>query len=272
MQMSKVVKNSSHVVERIEVQSENLFFQEHQARYEFAKAFVQPGVMLDIACGNGYGCDLLQPICDADVIGVDLDLPTLSNARQTYSQKKINFLSGSGTEIPFADRSFYTITSMETLEHIANDHKFLRELARVMQPNGVCIITTPNKLYSLSHHITNPFHMREYDEASLYNLLSQYFGSVSIYHQGFAKGYHNEVRLYAQTIQERKRNLNSLTRFAIENIYRPVKNLLPTSITNFAIKGILGLSYPQPEQSQITISSDVVEDCSNFVVICKQPL
>lgn len=263
--------NKSGVVERIEVQPDSLFFQEHVARYDFAKGYIQPGRLLDLACGTGYGCDLMQPICASDVFGMDIDQPALEQARGEYKSSTICFLSGSGTAIPFAGATFANITSMETIEHIADDHGFVRELARVLQENGVIVLTTPNRAYSERHGIVNPFHVREYYEPELLKLLNQYFGQVEIFHQGFGESFHERVKEYSQKIQEQKKHLNPVLRFVIDKIYRPLKKRIPARVTNFVIYRLLRVSYPQPQKKEIVISRESGEDCSNFVAVCHNP-
>lgn len=45
---------------------------------------------------------------------------------------------------PFDDASFDVATAVEILEHVENPRFFLRELARVLKPRGVAIVSTPN--------------------------------------------------------------------------------------------------------------------------------
>jgi ubiquinone/menaquinone biosynthesis C-methylase UbiE len=260
----------SEIVERMDVRENSLYYREHLARYDLARKYVSPGPILDIASGTGYGCDLLQPIYQALVVGIDIDFPALSAARRAYANRQITFLSASGTQIPFRTETFNTITSMETLEHIQDDQGFLAELSRVVRPDGVCILSTPNRMYSLKHGITNPYHMREYSETELVDLVSRFFSSVQIFYQGFDNDYHTTVREYSDAIQSRKENLNPVLRWVINHIYRPAKKLIPTSVANYYIRKFLHLSFPTPSSAHIAISPNPVQDCSNFVLVCRK--
>jgi len=54
---------------------------------------------------------------------------------------------------PFVDASFDTTMAIEILEHLENPRRFLRELARVLRPNGVAIVSTPNLTSLLSRFL-----------------------------------------------------------------------------------------------------------------------
>jgi len=261
----------SQVVERMSVQPESLFYHEHLARYRFAVQHMQPGRTLDIASGTGYGANLLSQTPGVSVVGADLDQPAMAQARRDYPDGCISFMVADGCFLPFRDACFDSIVTLETLEHIDDDHGYLRELTRVLRPDGVCILSTPNKAYSLRHRIVNPYHVREYVVGELLDLLGTYFAMVELYYQGYSAQYHDRVRGYAASIQAQKRKLNPVVQFLIRYIYRPVKQLIPTTVVNAFIRRLLGLSYPQPDLSDITISPEPIEDPSVFIVLCRQP-
>lgn len=263
---------NQHVVERIEANPESLYYQEHVARYTLAREHVVPGPLLDIACGSGYGASLLQPACASWVVSVDIDLPALAEAQRNFGAPGVIFLAGNGESIPCRASTFQSISCMETLEHVQDPDAFLRELTRVLRPDGTLILSTPNRLYSEERHLVNPFHIREYSKDELRALLSNYFGALRVFQQGFDNSYHANVRDYASEIQKRKRQLNPALRLLIDRVYRPLKAKVPRSATNFFVRRLLGLSYPQPSVQQIAISENDIESCSNFVVVCRQPL
>jgi len=47
-------------------------------------------------------------------------------------------------DLPYDDASFDYVISVETIEHLENPWHFLRELSRILKPDGVLILTTPN--------------------------------------------------------------------------------------------------------------------------------
>lgn len=259
------------VVERIEAEPDNLFFQEHLARYRFAADHLQAGRALDIATGTGYGADLLSQIPGSSVVGVDVDRAALQKARRDYSRSELSFVRADGIHLPFAASSFQTIVTLETLEHIDDDRGYLAELARVLRPDGVCVLSTPNQEYSRRHRISNPYHVREYTASALRRLLKEYFANVDVFYQGYGDEYHAQVVAYQRLIQQRKRNLSRVLRIAIDRIYRPLKPYVPLTITNLVIQRTLKLSYPQPSHQSITISSSPVHDFSVFVAVLQAP-
>ena len=260
---------ANKVVERIEVDANSLFYREHLARYHFSETYIQPGYTLDIATGTGYGADILAQHTGVSVIGVDIDLASLAQAYKTY--KQISFMNVNGLALPFMDKCLQNIVTLETIEHIEDDHSYVQELARVLRPDGVCIVSTPNREHSLRHNRVNPYHVREYIEPELMGVLQTGFHDVRIFFQGYSSRYYDNVRQYSEAIQADKQKLNPAVQFAINHVYRPIKQHIPTSATNFFIHAMLKRTYPQPDFSDVTISDKPVEDTNVFIAVCKQP-
>src|SRR5690348_13511788 len=92
---------------------------EHMHRYVAARLLVQGKRVLDIACGEGYGSDLLSEAA-ASVVGVDIDEAAISHARQAYVRPNLKFLRGDAVAIPLGDSSVDVVVSFETIEHLAD--------------------------------------------------------------------------------------------------------------------------------------------------------
>jgi ubiquinone/menaquinone biosynthesis C-methylase UbiE len=255
----------------MDVRPESLFYHEHLARYRFAETYIRRGRTLDIATGTGYGANLLCQNPEIYVVGADIDRQSLREARQEYPDKRIGFLSANGSLLPFQDDCFQNIVTLETIEHIADDYEYSRELARILHPDGVCVLSTPNREHSEHHHRSNPYHVREYSEYELIRLLRRYFTTVDLFYQGFADRYYRGVSQYAADIQSAKQQLNPLVQFIIDNTYRPMKQMVPTRMTNFFIRKLLKRTYPQPSLADIVISPGPLEDTSVFIAVCQQP-
>ncbi len=159
---------------------------EHTHRYAFARRFVAGRRALDAACGEGYGTALLGAVAEA-VIGVDFDEATIAHARSTYaSAGNVSFETGSVTALPFADASFTAIVSFETIEHLAADDqpRMLAEFARVLAPDGVLVLSSPNRRrYSDECGYRNPYHRHELYRADLERLLDGHFAHRRWFHQ-----------------------------------------------------------------------------------------
>ena len=135
---------------------------EHWHRYHFAARWVAGKRVLDVACGEGYGSAFLGRSA-AYVAGVDVSPEAIAHAERTYARPgAVEFVQASCTRLPFPDLSFDVAVSFETLEHIEGQEAFLDELARVLTPAGVLILSCPNKLeYSDKRDFANEFHVKE---------------------------------------------------------------------------------------------------------------
>lgn len=150
---------------------------EHWHRYLFARQFVAGKDVLDAACGEGYGSAWLARAA-RKVSGLDVDAPTVAAARAKYGGPSLQFDVGSVAAMPYADASFDYAISFETLEHLAEQEAMLREFRRVLRPDGVLIISTPNKAeYSDKRHFQNAFHVHELYEDDFRALLGRHFAA-----------------------------------------------------------------------------------------------
>lgn len=61
--------------------------------------------------------------------------------------------------LPFVDNEFETIFSFESIEHLPEPKIFLKELYRVLQPNGYLVLTTPNILWEPVHWFSAIFNI-----------------------------------------------------------------------------------------------------------------
>lgn len=156
---------------------------EHLHRYLAARRLVQGKRVLDIACGEGYGSDLLTGAA-AKVIGVDLDEASIAHARRTYARSNIEFLLGDATAIPVADSSVDVVVSFETIEHLTDHRTLMLEIKRVLAPGGVLVLSSPDRHeYSDVPRYKNPYHLRELYLSELQALLGEHFRKHAIYGQ-----------------------------------------------------------------------------------------
>lgn len=156
-------------------------FWEHVYRYAFACRFVAGKKVLDIACGEGYGAAALLKAGAETVVGVDVSNEACIHARERYG---IDTRTGNAEDIPMPDASVNVVVSFETIEHVPEPLRFLRECARVLAVGGTLIISTPNKdVYSGSGTTPNPFHRSEMTEKEFVAALSEKFRRVRLYTQ-----------------------------------------------------------------------------------------
>ena len=151
---------------------------EHTHRYLLAADYCEGKRVLDVACGEGYGSYILAQSATS-VVGMDIDEKTISAANKRYGSPIIDFVAASCTQIPFPDGSFDVVVSFETIEHISEQKLFLSEISRVLRPNGIAIISTPEvKEYNRHLEKPNPFHTNELSTDDFATLLSMSFQSV----------------------------------------------------------------------------------------------
>ena len=174
--------------ERLETFITNETMTEHLHRYALAMEFIAGKKVLDIACGEGYGTNLMAKKA-LHITGVDIDNITIENAKKKYTACNIVFATGSVLKLPAHDNSFDVITCFETLEHISEQEEMLAELKRVLTPTGILLISTPDKKsYSDKTGYKNPFHKKELYEQEFKNLLANYFPNTCFYRQNSYSG------------------------------------------------------------------------------------
>ena len=157
---------------------------EHWHRYHFAAPLVRDRDVLDVACGEGYGSALLARSARR-VTGVDLAAAAVAHARERYAGLgNLDFRAADCAALPFPDASFDAVVSFETIEHIVAQDAFLDEVRRVLRPEGLFIMSCPNKAeYTDKRDVVNEFHVRELYRDELERLLAPRFAHLKWYGQ-----------------------------------------------------------------------------------------
>ena len=157
---------------------------EHWHRYHFAARWCAGKRVVDVACGEGYGSALLARHA-AHVTGVDISSEAIEHARKIYALlANAEFVRAPCTSLPLADASVDVAVTFETVEHIVEQAQFLAELARVLKPDGVLILSCPNKLeYSDKRGFANEFHVKELYRDELAALVGSRFAQLAWYGQ-----------------------------------------------------------------------------------------
>ena len=108
--------------------------------------------MLDIGCGNGAQTTLFSSGFK-QVFG--LDYVPIRKSESPVSDKRIKFLQGDATKLPFTSESFDFISCFEVLEHIEDDNLVVSEIHRVLKNNGFLYLTVPNRWWIFETHGAN---------------------------------------------------------------------------------------------------------------------
>ena len=156
---------------------------EHLHRYAVACELASGKLVLDIACGEGYGTAMLAEVAQ-HVIGVDNSDPVIAHATNKYQRANLEFKIGNCAKIPIPDGSLDLVVSFETIEHHGQHDEMLMEIKRVLKPAGLLLVSSPNKNeYSVAPNSSNPFHVKELNRSEFECLLGRFYKRVAIYGQ-----------------------------------------------------------------------------------------
>lgn len=227
---------------------------EHLHRYRFAKEFVKGKKVLDLGCGEGYGSFMLSE--DAGfVVGVDIDPECVRHASSKYSGGNLRFVEGSITDVPDGRDSYDVIVCFEVLEHIDGHNQLMDEVKRLLKPDGVFIVSTPDKrTYSDQPDYHNPFHVKELYPDEFRDLLSKRFGRVFLYGQRVEPG-SRIFPLFECDIPERQ--------FAIEETG---DGFVFSSADDLTAKYFIAVASDNPAQDTRLVGDSRVVDMSDTVI------
>lgn len=168
--------------ERIEARPGEPWYEEHVSRYLWASRFLDAKVIIDAACGSGYGLEVLRSGEVEFVVGFDRSLGALRGKDQQLSP----VACADVLRLPLVEDSVDAVTSFETIEHLSDAEMFLDELVRVLHPQGVLFLSSPNGWLTSKRpdgRPANRFHVREFLPEELVELLEERFDEVSLFGQ-----------------------------------------------------------------------------------------
>ena len=151
------------------------------ARYEITTEAVKKlGVhrnLLDVGCGDGVLMARVAPLIE-QVVGIDSEEDAIHWAREKLRPfPNCEVIRSSCYQLPFEDKSFEAITSADVIEHLKEPQSYLREVCRVLRPDGAFVLTTPQWRSDRKWDIR---HEREYQPEEIRALLTQFFDEVTL--------------------------------------------------------------------------------------------
>jgi len=126
---------------------------------EFLSHNINGKLVLDAGCGTGWFSKEASSR-GADVISIDVGENLLKIVAQKCQSRRV---VGSILTLPFSDNTFDIIISTEVIEHTPAPINAIREMYRVLKPNGLLILTVPNKLWYPAIFIANALKLRPYE-------------------------------------------------------------------------------------------------------------
>jgi len=162
-----------------DVPEENYWYRRHLVVYEWIAAQVDGLQAVDMACGEGYGSNVLAERA-ASVVGVDANPEAHEHARLRYVRPNLRFerdLVESFAEACDA------VVFLQTIEHVQDAGAILDHFRSMLAPGGRVFVSTPNLLTLAppgAEKSDNPWHVHEYRAAEFRELCEAHFPRVEL--------------------------------------------------------------------------------------------
>jgi SAM-dependent methyltransferase len=164
-----------------DVPAENYWYRRHLAVYEWIGARVAGARVIDMACGEGYGAEVLSRSA-ASVLGVDANPEAFEHAQLRYRRQNLSFERGM-VEMHGEPGVYDAVVFLQTIEHVQDPAGVLGHFRRLLRPGGVAYVSTPNLLTLAppgAAKSDNPWHIREYRAPEFDDLCHQVFDDVEL--------------------------------------------------------------------------------------------
>ncbi len=154
------------------------------ARYHFASSFCENKNILEVACGSGQGLGYIAGKAKM-VIGGDYTESLLRLAQEHYGSR-IPLCRLDAQKLPFKSDLFDVIILYEAIYYLKQPDEFFLEAGRILKPEGMILISLPNKSLPdfhpspFSHRYYTPHELRQLMEPHGFNL--NFFGNIRIDH------------------------------------------------------------------------------------------
>jgi SAM-dependent methyltransferase len=163
-----------------DVPAENYWFRRHLRVYEWIAGRCAGLDVVDLACGEGYGTEVLASRA-ARVVGVDANPEAHEHARTKYSRAGVRFELGT---IEAFDERCDAVVFLQTIEHVEDPERTLRRVRSFLRPGGRAYVSTPNVLTLAppgASRSDNPWHLREYRPDEFAALCESCFDGVELF-------------------------------------------------------------------------------------------
>ena len=135
--------------------------------------------VVDMACGEGYGADVLARRA-THVTGVDANPEAHEHARLKYTRPGVRFVRDL---VETYSEPCDAVVFLQTIEHVHDPKAVLDHMRSLLRPGGTVYVSTPNVLTLAppgAERSGNPWHVREYRAAEFRDLCEASFESVEL--------------------------------------------------------------------------------------------
>src|SRR3954454_10177884 len=163
-----------------DVPAENYWFQRHVAVYRWIAERCAGLDVVDMACGEGYGTNILAGRA-ARVTGVDANPEAHAHARLKYSRPGVRFVRDL---VESYQEPCDAVVFLQTIEHVERPGDVLDHFRGLLRPGGTAYVSTPNVLTRApagAERSDNPWHLREYRAGEFRALCAAHFAHVEVY-------------------------------------------------------------------------------------------
>jgi 2-polyprenyl-3-methyl-5-hydroxy-6-metoxy-1,4-benzoquinol methylase len=163
-----------------DVPEENYWFRRHLVVYEWIARRVGGERVVDLACGEGYGSDVLARSAYS-VVGVDANPDAHEHARLRYRAPNLRFVRDM---VETYREPCDAVVFLQTIEHVHDPDGVLENVKAMLSLGGTAFVSTPNVLTLApkgAQRSGNPWHLREYRAHEFRALCAAHFGSVELH-------------------------------------------------------------------------------------------
>jgi 2-polyprenyl-3-methyl-5-hydroxy-6-metoxy-1,4-benzoquinol methylase len=164
-----------------DVPEENYWFRRHLAVYEWIAERVRGLRVVDMACGEGYGAELIARAGAYSVVGVDANPEAHEHARLRYRRPNLRFVRDM---VETFDERCDAIVFLQTIEHVQDPAAILERFRALHSAGGTSYVSTPNVLTLApkgAERSDNPWHVREYRPEEFDALCAAHAGRHELY-------------------------------------------------------------------------------------------
>jgi SAM-dependent methyltransferase len=163
-----------------DIPEENYWFRRHRVIYRWIAERVAGRRVIDMACGEGYGADLLSGAA-ASVVGVDANPEAHEHARLRYRRPNLRFARDL---VDRFDEPADDVVFLQTIEHVTEPEGVLAHFRSLLRAGGAAYVSTPNVLTLApkgAERSGNPWHVHEYRAEEFRALCAGRFPRVELY-------------------------------------------------------------------------------------------